>query len=110
MTVVYCSREKMMRLPYRITSTVTALTPHELIEWRHPLGHRWRWKFEPLSPTSTRVTETFDYRDAGPMKPKLKYYESCPDCRIRYSGYVSGWSAHAIAVSTMIASRAPLLG
>ncbi len=29
---------KMLGLPYRITSTVTALKPHELIEWRHPLG------------------------------------------------------------------------
>lgn len=66
---------KMYGVPYRITSTVTALKPHELIEWRHPLGHRWRWQFEALSPTLTRVTETFDYRDAGPLKKKLKYYE-----------------------------------
>jgi hypothetical protein len=66
---------KMMGVPYRLTSTVTALTPHELIEWRHPFGHRWRWKFESLSPELTRVTETFDFRDAGPIKKKLKYYE-----------------------------------
>ena len=66
---------KMLGVPYRITSTVTELKPHELIEWRHPLGHRWRWKFEALSPTLTRVTETFDYRDAGALKKKLKYYE-----------------------------------
>jgi Polyketide cyclase / dehydrase and lipid transport len=66
---------KMLGLPYRLTSTVTALEPNELVEWRHPFGHRWRWKFEELSPTLTRVTETFDYRDAGSIKNALKYYE-----------------------------------
>lgn len=71
----FCTSMKMLGVPYRITSTVTELKPHELIEWRHPLGHRWRWKFESLSPTLTRVTETFDYRDAGALKKKLKYYE-----------------------------------
>ena len=71
----FSTRMKMLGVPYRLTSTVTALTPHELIEWRHPLGHRWRWKFESLSPTQTRVTETFDYRDAGALKKRLKYYE-----------------------------------
>jgi hypothetical protein len=67
---------KMFGLPYRITSTVTELKPNRLIEWRHPLGHRWRWEFEPVSPTDTRVTETFDYRDAGNLKTALKYYEA----------------------------------
>ncbi|HTX96794.1 MAG TPA: SRPBCC family protein [Mycobacterium sp.] len=66
---------KMYGLPYRITSTVTALKPNELVEWRHPLGHRWRWEFESLAPTRTRVTETFDYRDAGALKNALRYYE-----------------------------------
>lgn len=66
---------KMFGLPYRITSTVTALRPDELIEWRHPFGHRWRWEFESLSPTTTRVTETFDYHEAGALKNALKYYE-----------------------------------
>jgi hypothetical protein len=65
---------RMFGVPYRITSTVTALEPNELVEWRHPLGHRWRWEFESLSPTLTQVTETFDYRDTG-LKNKLKYYE-----------------------------------
>jgi Polyketide cyclase / dehydrase and lipid transport len=64
---------KMLGLPYRITSTVTALKPNELVEWRHPVGHRWRWEFEALSPTRTRVTETFDHRD-GALKNRLKYY------------------------------------
>lgn len=64
---------RMYGLPYRITSTVTALEPDKVIEWRHPLGHRWRWEFEALSPTSTRVTETFDFRNAGPVRLLLNY-------------------------------------
>ncbi|BBX98894.1 SRPBCC family protein [Mycobacterium lacus] len=71
----FSTKMKMYGLPYRITSTVTALKPNELVEWRHPMGHRWRWEFESLSPTLTRVTETFDYRDAGALKNQLKYYE-----------------------------------
>ena len=54
---------------------MTVLQPDKVVEWRHPLGHRWRWEFEALSPRLTRVTETFDYHDAGTVKNKLKYYE-----------------------------------
>jgi Polyketide cyclase / dehydrase and lipid transport len=72
----FSTKMKMFGLPYRITSTVTELKPDQLIEWRHPLGHKWRWQFEALSPTTTRVTETFDYRDTGPVKDTLKYYEA----------------------------------
>jgi Polyketide cyclase / dehydrase and lipid transport len=71
----FSTKMKMYGVPYRITSTVTALKPNELVEWRHPVGHRWRWEFEALSPNLTQVTETFDYRDAGQIKNKLKYYE-----------------------------------
>lgn len=71
----FSTNMKMWGLPYHITSTVTELKPNEVFEWRHPLGHRWRWEFESLSPTLTRVTETFDYRGAGALKNKLKYYE-----------------------------------
>jgi hypothetical protein len=71
----FSTKMKMYGLPYRITSRVTALKPNELFEWRHPLGHRWRWEFESLSPTLTRVTETFDYSGAGAVKKGLKYYE-----------------------------------
>ncbi|OBH30871.1 dimethyladenosine transferase [Mycobacterium sp. E342] len=70
----FSTKMRMYGLPYRITSTVTALNPDELVEWRHPLGHRWRWEFESLSPSRTRVTETFDYRDAGAIKNALNYY------------------------------------
>jgi len=71
----FSTNMKMYGVPYRITSRVTALKPNEVVEWRHPVGHRWRWEFESLSPMLTRVTETFDYRDAGAIKDRLKYYE-----------------------------------
>jgi hypothetical protein len=70
----FSTNMKVLGVPYRITSTVTALKLNELVEWRHPVGHRWRWEFASLSPTLTRVTETFDYRTAGALKNKLKYY------------------------------------
>lgn len=72
----FTTKMRMYGVPYRITNTVSALTPDQLIEWRHPVGHRWRWEFHATSPTSTRVTETFDYRDAGTVKNRLKYYEA----------------------------------
>jgi uncharacterized protein YndB with AHSA1/START domain len=82
----FSTNMKMFGLPYRITSTVTTLTPNEVVEWRSPVGHRWRWEFEPLSPTLTRVTETFDYRDAGPIKNTLKYYERTGACKSNAAG------------------------
>ena len=71
----FTTKMTMFGVPYRITSTVTAIRPDELIEWRHPVGHHWRWEFAAITPTITRVTETFDYRDTGPLKDRLKYYE-----------------------------------
>ncbi|MGK2882973.1 MAG: SRPBCC family protein [Mycobacterium sp.] len=71
----FSTKMRMFKVPYRITSTVTALKPDELVEWRHPFGHHWRWEFESLGPTSTRVTETFDYRNTGAVKDRLRYYE-----------------------------------
>jgi hypothetical protein len=82
----FSTKMKMYGLPYRITSRVTALKPNELVEWRHPLGHRWRWEFESLSPTSTRVTETFDYHGAGALKNNLKYYELMGFAKANASG------------------------
>ncbi|HYO03639.1 MAG TPA: SRPBCC family protein [Mycobacterium sp.] len=70
----FSTKMKMFGVPYRITSVVTALKPDELIEWRHPVGHHWRWEFTALTPTTTRVTETFDFSDAGAVKDALKYY------------------------------------
>jgi Polyketide cyclase / dehydrase and lipid transport len=71
----FSTKMTMWGLPYRITSTVTSIKPDELVEWRHPVGHHWRWEFSAVSPTVTRVTETFDYRGAGPVKDRLRYYE-----------------------------------
>jgi len=71
----FSTKMKMFGVPYRITSRVTALKPNELVEWRHPARHHWRWEFESVSPTLTRVTETFDFSRAGALKNRLKYYE-----------------------------------
>jgi hypothetical protein len=70
----FSTKMKMFGVPYRVTSVVTAIKPNELIEWRHPVGHHWRWEFTALTPTSTKVTETFDFSDSGPVKEALKYY------------------------------------
>lgn len=82
----FSTHMRMFGLPYRITSTITELKPNEVVEWRHPLGHCWRWEFESLSPTRTRVTETFDYRDAGALKNRLKYYERMGFAKANASG------------------------
>jgi uncharacterized protein YndB with AHSA1/START domain len=55
---------KQFGFPYRITSTVTEFDEGRVIEWRHPLGHRWRWELEEIGTGTTRVTETFDYTRA----------------------------------------------
>ncbi len=70
----FSTKMPMFGVPYRITGTATASKPGALIEWRHPFGHRWRWEFAEISPTLTRVTETFDFRDTGPVKDALNYY------------------------------------
>lgn len=70
----FSTHMKALGIPYRITSTFTELTPDRLVEWRHPVGHHWRWEFETLGPASTRVTETFDFSRAGRIKNALGYY------------------------------------
>lgn len=64
---------KQYGVPYRIPSKVTGFVDGRVIEWRHPLGHRWRWEFEPISDSSTRVTETFDY--SGVPAIQAKFFE-----------------------------------
>ena len=73
----FTTQMRMLGVTSRITSTITITTmkPDELIEWRHPVGHHWRWEFAAITPTITCVTETFDCRDTGPLKDRLKYYE-----------------------------------
>lgn len=60
---------KQFGFPYKITSTVTEFDSDRLIEWRHPLGHRWRWELNQIAPGTTEITETFDY--AGARAPKI---------------------------------------
>jgi uncharacterized protein YndB with AHSA1/START domain len=60
---------KQYGFPYKITSRVTAFEDDRLVEWQHPLGHRWRWELQQTSPTTTKVTETFDYSTA--KSPKM---------------------------------------
>lgn len=57
-------RMKAYGLPYMITSTVTKAEPGKVVEWKHPGRHLWRYEFEEIGPNETRVTETFDYREA----------------------------------------------
>ena len=71
----FTTEMRMFGVRYRITSAITAMKPDELIEWRHPVGHHWRWEFAAITPTITCVTETFDYRGTGALKDRLKYYE-----------------------------------
>ncbi|MEV6073131.1 SRPBCC family protein [Nocardia sp. NPDC052001] len=80
----FSTKMRMYGVPYRMTCVVTAYTPDEVVEWRHPFGHLWRWEFRALSPTRTLVTETFDYRGT-PIKNRVKYYEA--------TGFVRGNTA-----------------
>jgi hypothetical protein len=50
----FSTRMRMYGVPYRITGTVTRLVPDMLIEWRHPVGHHWRWEFEAFTNTDPR--------------------------------------------------------
>jgi uncharacterized protein YndB with AHSA1/START domain len=84
----FSTKMRMYGLPYRITSTVTAIKPGALIEWRHPFGHHWRWEFDEISPTLTRVTETFDFRDTG-VKDRLNYYTLMGFAKSNASGIVA---------------------
>jgi hypothetical protein len=61
---------KQYGLPYRITSQVTDFEDGHVVEWRHPLGHRWRWEFTPSSDDSTLVTETFDYSQISAVQAR----------------------------------------
>ena len=62
---------KQLGVPYKIKSTVTAFRENELVEWKHPMGHHWRWEFAEVAPGSTQVTETFDYSTT----PAAKVFE-----------------------------------
>lgn len=61
---------KQYGVPYRITSRVTQYVTDRLVEWQHPLGHRWRWELAPQADGTTRVTETFDYSTVPGLQAK----------------------------------------
>jgi hypothetical protein len=61
-------RMKQHGFPYRITSKVTEYADDQVVEWRHPLGHRWRWEFAPLPDGRTLITETFDFSHVDPAR------------------------------------------
>jgi uncharacterized protein YndB with AHSA1/START domain len=63
-------RMKQHGAPYKITSRVTDFAEGQVVEWQHPLGHRWRWEFTPRPGVATRVTETFDYSHVSGLKAK----------------------------------------
>jgi len=63
-------RMRQYGAPYKITSRVTDFADGHVVEWQHPLGHRWRWEFTPVSEDVTTVTETFDYSQIGTLKAK----------------------------------------
>ena len=49
--------------PYQVI-----FTENRVVEWQHPLGHRWRWELTPLGEDRTQVTETFDYSRVGSLR------------------------------------------
>lgn len=51
-------------VPYKITSTATRVEDDRVVEWRHPMGHTWRWELAEVGAGTTKVTETFDYSTA----------------------------------------------
>lgn len=71
----FSTRMRIFGLSYHLTSTVTEVRRDRLVEWCHPAGHHWRWEFVAVAPHLTRVTETFDYRDTGPLKDALHFYQ-----------------------------------
>lgn len=60
---------KQFGLPYTIRLTVVDFEDGRVVQWRHPGGHTWRWEMSPTGPSTTEVTERFDYSTA--KAPKL---------------------------------------
>ena len=69
---------KQFGVKYRVTSTVTRFEDGRLVEWSSPAGHRWRWELMPLTATSTRVTETFDYSTVPAWQSKVFEFLGLP--------------------------------
>lgn len=87
---------RMFGAPYRITSTVVGFVDNRLVEWQHPMGHKWRWEFEPVPAddtgsetpdgsnaeagqrSRTSVTETWDYTGSG-LRARLQKMMGFPE-------------------------------
>ncbi len=53
-----------IKVPYRTDNTVVEFEEGRLIAWCHFYRHRWRYELEPVTDSTTVVTETFDGRTA----------------------------------------------
>ena len=69
--VKFSVKMKQHGVGYRITSRVTEFEEGRMVEWRHPMGHRWRWELTPSSEGVTQVTETFDYSQVSAAKARV---------------------------------------
>lgn len=58
------SMDMEIRAKYRITNTVVEFEEGRRLAWRHFNGHVWRYTFEPVDESRTRVTEQWDARPA----------------------------------------------
>ena len=50
-----------------------------------PPGHRWRWELEPLGPSSTRVTHTYDWTRLAEDDRRIARARSTTSDRLRAS-------------------------
>lgn len=51
-------------LPYRISNEVVEFVENERVAWRHFGHHIWRYELEAIDPTTTKVTESFEWGTA----------------------------------------------
>lgn len=80
---------------YTTPNTVTELVENHVIEWRLPLGHRWRWELETLPEgEGTRVREVYRY---GEVKAKFL---------LRLTGAISGAQKNMTASLQMVSKLA----
>lgn len=59
----FSTHMKQFGMKYSTTSTVTQAEENRVVEWKLGIGQTWRWEFEELDASTTRVTETWDIRE-----------------------------------------------
>ena len=64
----FTTHMKQFGVGYTITSHVTEFAEGRIIQWQHPMGHRWRWQFDAEAGDSTVITETWDYSTVNAAK------------------------------------------